>query len=114
MPYINAKISKKLTADVKTALKAALGEAITKIPGKSETYLMVCIDDGCDMWLAGNNSSDHAFFDVRILGTASGDSFSAMTGEICRVCRDLLGISPENVYVAYSEYEHWGWNGKNF
>ena len=114
MPYINAKISTKLTDEKKKELKAALGKAITAIPGKTETYLMVCIEDSCDLWLGGDNSKPHAFFDVRILGSASADSFSSMTGEICRLCGELLGIASENVYAAYSEYEHWGWNGRNF
>ena len=114
MPYINAKIGKKLTEEKMTELKAALGKAIEAIPGKTETYLMVCIEDGQNIWLAGDNSEPKAFFDVRILGKAQSEAYSRMTGEICRICDTLLGIDGAGVYVTYSEYSDWGWNGKNF
>lgn len=39
MPFIEVKTNQTI-AD-KTALKSALGEAITAIPGKSEAWLMV-------------------------------------------------------------------------
>ena len=114
MPYINAKVSCKLTDEKMTELKAALGKAIEAIPGKTETYLMVAIEDGQNIWLAGDNSTPKAFFDVRILGSAKTEDYSRMTGVVCRICGELLGISSADVYVAYSEYAHWGWNGKNF
>lgn len=114
MPYINAQVSVKLTDEKKQELKSALGRAIAAIPGKSETYLMVCVQDGQYMSLGGNDSVPHAFFDVRILGNAKGEDFSRMTGELCKICETMLGIAPANVYAAYSEYEHWGWNGRNF
>ncbi|MBQ8552043.1 MAG: hypothetical protein IJ428_04430 [Clostridia bacterium] len=114
MPYINMKVGKKLTEEKMIELKAALGKAIEAIPGKSETYLMVCIEDDQKIWLAGDDTTPKAFFDVRILGKARSEDFSRMTGELCRICSDLLGIAGADVYVTYSEYADWGWNGKNF
>lgn len=114
MPYISAKVSGKLTEEKITELKAALGRAITAIPGKTETYLMVCIEDDQRLWLAGDNSTPKAFYDVRILGKAKPEDYSRMTGELCRLTKELLGIEGSDVYVTYSEYSEWGWNGKNF
>ncbi len=114
MPYINAKVSTKLTEEKFTEFKAALGKAITAIPGKTETYLMVCIEDEQKLWFAGDNSKPQAFIDVRILGKANPEDYSRMTGVLCEICDEMLGISPDCVYVAYGEFENWGWNGKNF
>ncbi len=114
MPYINAKVSVNLTEEKMTEFKAALGKAIEAIPGKTETYLMVCIEDGQKLWLAGDNTKPQAFIDVRILGKAKAEDFSRMTGVLCGICNDMLGISPDCVYVTYAEVENWGWNGKNF
>ena len=114
MPYINVKVSKKLTDADMTALKAELGKAITAIPGKSETYLMVCIEDGQNIWLAGKNDRPMAFVDVRILGHAKPADFSAMTGEVCKALDKTAGIAPADTYVTYAEVENWGWNGRNF
>lgn len=114
MPYINIKTSKKLTADEMTAVKAEMGKAITAIPGKSEAYLMVCIEDGAAIWMAGKNDRPMAFVDVRILGHAKPEAFNAMTGEICRALNKTIGIDPADTYVTYAEVENWGWNGRNF
>ncbi len=114
MPYINVKVSTKLTAEKMTELKAALGKAIEAIPGKSEAYLMVCIEDEQNIWLAGDNSAPKAFVDVRILGKAGSEDYSRMTGEVCGIFDELLGIKGKDIYFTYSEYSQWGWNGKNF
>ena len=114
MPYIRAKVSTKLTEEKMTELKAALGKAIEAIPGKTETYLMVCIEDEQNIWFAGDNSTPMAFIDVRILGKAKSEDYARMTGVLCTVFDDLLGIKGKDVYVTYSEYSDWGWNGKNF
>lgn len=52
MPFIDCRITKKLTEEKKEALKAELGRAIP-LMHKSETYLMVGIADGYDLWLGG-------------------------------------------------------------
>ena len=41
MPFINSKISVALTDAQEQEIKARLGQAITAIPGKSESWLMV-------------------------------------------------------------------------
>ena len=99
MPYINVKTSKNYTDAEKKELKAALGRAICEIPGKSERYLMVCIEDGQDIWFAGENNRPMAFIDVRILGHAKPEDFSNMTAELCRVM-ERFGVSPADVYAA--------------
>lgn len=114
MPYINAKISKSLTPEKEVELKAALGRAITAIPGKTEAYLMVCLEPDAKIWFAGENDRPMAFVDVRILGHAKPEAFSAMTAAICREFEAVLDIKPADVYVTYAEVENWGWNGRNF
>lgn len=117
MPYIGIRVSGKLTDEKKTQLKAAMGRDIEAIPGKTEMYLFVCIEDNCDLWFAGEQGDEKnpmAFVDVRILGNAKKEDYSRMTGEVCKSLKELLGIDPANVYVAYGEFDHWGHNGKNF
>ena len=53
MPYIGVSTSKRLSDDQKDALKVALGEKISVIPGKSEKALMIDIADGHTMYFAG-------------------------------------------------------------
>lgn len=46
MPFINSKVTVKMTDSQKEAVKKRLGEAITLIPGKSENWLMAGFEDG--------------------------------------------------------------------
>ena len=43
MPFINSKISVALTDAQEQEIKSRLGQAITAIPGKSESWLMVAL-----------------------------------------------------------------------
>ncbi len=114
MPYIEAKLSCKLTQEKAEALKTGFGKAIECIPGKSEAWLMVNIEDEKNLYFKGNKDSDTAFISVSIFGKADADSYSALTGEICSLISNVTGISPDRTYVTYSEYDKWGWNGFNF
>lgn len=117
MPYIGIKVSNTLTDEKKNELKAAMGKAIEVIPGKTETYLMVSIEDNISLWLGGTKGDENtpmAFVDVRILGKAKREDFSRLTGEICKVLDSIAGVEPSGVYVTHSEFEHWGHNGRNF
>ena len=49
MPFIDTKVTMKLSDSQKENLKAKLGKAIS-VMNKSETYLMVGILDGYDLW----------------------------------------------------------------
>ena len=113
MPYINLKTSVSLDEKLEDALKAALGKAITTIPGKTENWLMVELEGDRKLWLGGKKRP-LAMIDVKIFGHADQSDFNAMTGELCDVCQRILGIKPDGVYVTYAEVENWGWNGENF
>ena len=45
MPFIDSKISIKVTEEQEKELKTRLGKAITVLPGKSETWLMTGFED---------------------------------------------------------------------
>lgn len=114
MPYIEAKFSKKLSQDHIQALKCGFGRAIECIPGKSESWLMVNIEDGKSIFFQGNADSDSAFLSVAIFGKAKSEDFNNLTGELCKLINNVTGISPSRIYITYSEKDKWGWNGNNF
>lgn len=114
MPYINLKTTTKVTPEKCEALKSAFGKAIECFPGKTENWLMVGIEDGAKLWFRGDNSEDSAIVDVDLLGSVSKDGSVAMTKELCDILSAELGISPDRIYVKYTGYNDWGWNGQNF
>lgn len=112
MPYINTKYSDSISLEQETAIKSALGEAIQLI-GKSEQWLMLGFEQNCSMYFRGEKSEKLAYVEVNLYGGASSASYSKLTGEICRIYGEVLGIPADHVYVKYSPTDEWGWNGCN-
>ena len=114
MPFIDSKISVKATEEQKKELKKRLGQAISIIPGKSESWLMVNIEDERDMYFRGDDSEPVAFVGVNIYGSANPAAFEKMTAELTKIYGELFGVAPDHMYVKYAASTDWGWNGSNF
>lgn len=113
MPFINVKTNVNAAKEKADSIKAALGSAITAIPGKSEGWLMVGIEDGYTLYFKGSDEPA-AMVEVQIYGNASPSAMSTLTGSITGILADNLGIPADRVYVSYMLTENWGWNGSNF
>lgn len=114
MPFINAKVSIPVSNEQEEILKSKFGKAISIIPGKSEIWLMVNIEDNCRMYFRGKGDIPTAFIEVKIFGNASSETYNKFTSEITEIVSDVLNIAPDSIYVAYQEIENWGYNGHNF
>lgn len=114
MPFIDAKITKKLCEAQLSDLKSYFGEAISLFPGKSENWLMCSISDNCKIWFQGNDSDDSAFIEVKLFGDVNKMSADKFTAKICEYLSNQLDISPSRVYVRYEGGKFWGWNGSDF
>lgn len=112
MPYISVKTNKDIS-NLKDELKTQLGSAISAIPGKSEAWLMVEIQDKGDMYFKGSDAPC-VMFDVSVFGSASDSAYDELTKILCALSQELLGISGDRTYVKYAEVEHWGYNSFNF
>ena len=114
MPFIDAKISKAITKEQETQIKAMLGEAITTIPGKSENWLMVGLEPEYTLYFRGDNTEPMAFVEVSVFGGENKEAFEKLTASICDIFQQVLSIAPDHVYVKYEATTNWGWNGRNF
>ena len=114
MPFINSKISVKITPDQEKELKEKLGQAISIIPGKSESWLMTGFEDGYHLYFKGDNSKPMAFVEVMVFGGPNKDAFNKLTAKITEIFGQVLSIAPDNIYVKYTPADDWGWNGSNF
>lgn len=112
MPFINVKTNASVSKDNETAIKAKLGQAITAIPGKSETWLMVGIEPEYTLYYRGTDEPC-AMVEVSIYGNASSNVLTTLTSHITGILSESLGISADRIYVSYMCTEHWGWNGMN-
>lgn len=113
MPFIDCKFSQKLTEEKKEKIKTELGKAV-EILHKPESYLMVGICDGCDLYFAGRKLQNGAYVSVSLFGSVRRDACEKMTETLCSVFESELDITGTQVYITYHGVENWGWNGGNF
>ncbi|MCD8096351.1 MAG: hypothetical protein LUE12_09560 [Ruminococcus sp.] len=113
MPFINVKTNVSVSKEKEIAVKSALGEAITTIPGKSEAWLMVGIEPDYSLYFKGTDEPA-ALVEVSVYGKANPTAFDALTAEICEILGQQLSVDASRIYVKYAATADWGWNGSNF
>ena len=113
MPFIDSKISVSVAHEKKEIIKAEFGRLMSVL-GKSESYLMVGMEDNYDLWMGGTKLEKGAYVSVSLLGNASSDAYEKLTGKICELFENELNIPGSSVYVTYHPVSDWGWNGSNF
>lgn len=113
MPFIELKTDKKISHEIEAELIREFGKAIETFPGKTETYLMVSIKGGQSMAFAGV-IGNCCMVTVDLLGSATPEVYEKMTERTCKLVSQALGIPQDRIYVKYSEFTTWGWNGFNF
>ena len=112
MPMITLTTSADITPERAEALKAGFGQAIALLPGKTETWLMASLAGNTPMYFQGE-AREAAFLEVSCFGKGKPEAYGKLTGALCELLEQQLGIDPANVYVKYSESSNWGWNGGN-
>ena len=113
MPFIDSKVTVALSEAKKESIKAKLGQAIGTL-GKTESFLMVGFEDEYDLYMGGKKLDKGAFVSVRVFGQVNSSACDQMTGKICEIMQEELGIPGNAVYVTYQGIADWGWNGGNF
>lgn len=114
MPFIDSKVSVAISEAQEKELKTRLGQAISLIPGKSESWLMTGFEDNYHLYFRGDNSQPTAFIEVKVFGQENPSAFEALTAEITKIFGDVLGIAADHIYIKYEAVTNWGWNGGNF
>ncbi len=112
MPFIDCKITKELSEEQKEELKSRLGRAVSVLH-KPESYLMVGIADGYNLYFAGEKLQSGAYVEISLFGSASSNDYEKMTAEVCKIL-SAFSVPAKNVYVTYHPVKDWGWNGANF
>lgn len=112
MPFINVKTNSPFNKGREMKLKTALGEAISLIPGKSESWLMFGLEQEI-LYFKGTNDPA-AMVEVSIFGETTKDALNALTAKVTEIVAEQLSIKPDRIYVSYFQTPNWGWNGSNF
>ncbi len=111
MPYIDIKITLKLNGQEKDRIKAKMGELITIIPGKNESGLMVGIDDGYTIYLAGEKKEKAAYIMVQLYKSSEFEFEAKFTEKVFDFFEGELGIPKNCLYLNIGERQCWGSRG---
>ena len=112
MPFIDTRVTMKLTDAQKDKLKTEYGKVISVIH-KPESYLMCGFTDEYPLYFAGDKVEKGAFVSVDVFGKVD-PACEQLTAEISRILDEELGIPSNRVYVKHEGVPDWGWSGRNF
>ncbi len=113
MPYIQLKTNKSVTKEEEIILKDIFGKKISLLPGKSEAWLMVEIEDERKLYFQGSDEAC-AILEVKVYHEGGRISYDSLTEALTKEVANILKIKPDRIYVEYEETPSWGWNGSNF
>ena len=114
MPFINVKTNTSLTNEKKEIIKRRLFDCISILPGKSDNYLMVAIEDGISMAFHRESEPNMAMVEIKIFGSSTKDAYQRLTGAVSMILGDEANVSGEYCYVKFEEVKYWGYNGFMF
>jgi phenylpyruvate tautomerase PptA (4-oxalocrotonate tautomerase family) len=114
MPFINSKVSVEISKEQEENIKTKLGNAISLIPGKSESWLMLGFEDKYSLYFKGIKEAKVAYVEVKIFQKADSSAYDKLTQAICNIYEEELGIPGDKIYITYEEISNWGYNGMNF
>lgn len=112
MPFINLKTTNSISSQQEEALRKRFFEACGAI-SKPESYVMLGFEEKCRLYFR-NSDENCAYIDVNILGSASRSGYDKMTEILTDAVCSTLSLSPDRVYIKYSETSVWGFSGSNF
>ncbi len=114
MPLLKLETSVVVTDDKRKALLPALSQILAETTRKPEGYVMVSVTQSA--MLMSGKAGDAAFVDVRGLGGLKGDVNRQLSQKVCQLLQESLGISPDRIYLNFTELEagNWGWKGNTF
>jgi phenylpyruvate tautomerase len=114
MPSLKLETTVDISEEKQKALLMSLSRIMAETIGKPEQYVMVTVSQVAGM-MSGKAGAT-AFVDIRSIGALSPMVNRKLSQKICDLLEHSLKISPERVYLNFTEVtaSNWGWNGNTF
>lgn len=114
MPLLRIETNVSLEPSDAEALVAQASQAVAGGLGKPERYVMVTLQPGTPMAMAGA-AEPAAFLDLRSIGLPDGKT-EPLSKALCQLMENAIGVPPDRVYINFADVPrtHWGWNGGTF
>jgi phenylpyruvate tautomerase PptA (4-oxalocrotonate tautomerase family) len=114
VPLLKLETTVVLSGEKQRNLLPSLSKLVAATIGKPEQYVMVTYTHAAI--LMSGKEGDAALVEVRSIGGMSDDVNRKLARQVCQWLKDSLGISPDRVYLNFTEFAggDWGWNGGTF
>ena len=109
MPFINISTSAKI--EDKKKLLEEISILVSSLTNKSKRFVMVKIDDNCQMYFADESPS--CFLEIKSIGSLNP---LEMARPISNFVYEKIGIPIDNIYIYFEDVSAsmWAWNGRTF
>ena len=106
---------KEVSSEKEVLLHSCFREILSEELNKSESFVLSVLNFGKSMQFGGATEKS-AYVEVKNVGEIPKDKTSVITGRICLILEDKLGLKSEYCYVDFQESARhlWGWAGKTF
>ena len=114
MPLVRLQTNVAVATEARDALLGKLSRLAAELLGKSEDYVMVALETGCDM-VFGGTREPLAYMELKSIGLP-GDQTTRYSEALCALVAVELALPENRIYIEFSDAERhlWGWNGKTF
>lgn len=113
MPYIDLKISIPVTDEQKEKIVGQLGKDIS-LMNKSESHLMIGINDKYNLWFAGKKMEKGAYVSFSGFGDIVPELSKKMSVAVNNMLKKELGLDGNTIYITYVGIHNWALDGQNF
>lgn len=108
------ELTTNVTVTDQDILMRELSACVSKGLNKSETYMMVIINDTRPMFFSGNTDPT-AHLTLRALGLKA-DAIKDLARTLTELLQRKLGIDSQRIYIVFMDADtsKWAWDGRTF
>src|ERR1035441_7174037 len=110
MPLLKLETTITLSEEKRKNLLGSLSTIVAATIGKPEQYVMVTCSHA-EILMAGKEG-DAAFVGIRSIGGLKAEVNRKLSQQICQLLKDCLGISPDRVYLNFTDLNASNWRSE--
>ncbi len=107
MPMVDMITNVSISDTEKDILIKKFGQAISVIPGKSESQLMMRISGENTLAFQGNKQIPIAYIRTDVSGKSEEINYQRFGEEAIHILEKVLSIPKENIYLTVREIPYW-------
>jgi phenylpyruvate tautomerase PptA (4-oxalocrotonate tautomerase family) len=114
MPTLRILTNVPIADEARRELLRRASSGVAAMLRKPESYVMVIIEDGRDLWFAGSGDPA-AYLELKSLGLPESET-ADYSSALCELLHDTIGVPPARVYIEFAAPPRhlFGWDSGTF